>query len=37
MRSSVIKIDDKMFITTLVGGDQLTVARIRGAQRIHGN
>lgn len=34
---SVIKIDDKLFTITLVGGDQLTVARIHGAQRIHGN
>lgn len=34
---SVIKIDDKVFTTTLVGGDQLTVARICGAQRIRGN
>lgn len=34
---SVIKIDDKMFTTILVGGDQLTSARIHGAQRIRGN
>ena len=34
---SVIKVSDKAFSTTIVGGDQLTVARIRGAQRIRGN
>ena len=34
---SVVKMSDKVFTTTLVGGDQLTVARIRGAQRIRGN
>ena len=33
----VIKIDDKDLTTTLVGGNQLTVARIRGAQRIRSN
>lgn len=35
--ASVITIDDKKFSTLLVGGDQLTVARIRGAQMIRGN
>lgn len=36
-QSSVLKMEDDQFITTLVGGDQLTVARMRGAQRIRGN
>ena len=35
--ASVIKVDDKKFSTLLIGGDQLTVARIRGAQMIRGN
>ena len=30
-------IDQQYYAMTLVGGDQLTVARIRGAQRIRGN
>ena len=32
-----ITIKDKQYAMTLVGGDQLTVARMRGAQRIRGN
>lgn len=35
--ASDITLDDKKFTTLLVGGDQLTVARIRGAQMIRGN
>ena len=35
--ASVITVEDKKFTTLLVGGDQLTVARIRGAQMIRGN
>ena len=35
--ASEIKLDDKKFTTLLIGGDQLTVARIRGAQLIRGN
>ena len=31
---TVIKLKDKQYAMTLVGGDQLTVARIRGSQRI---
>ena len=34
---TVIKVNDKVFTTTIVGGDQLTVVRIRGSQRIRGN
>jgi L1 cell adhesion molecule like protein len=34
---SAIKVDDKKFTTLLVGGDQLTVTRIRGAQMIRGD
>ena len=33
----VVSFDDQDFATTLVGGDQLTVARIRGAQLIRSN
>ena len=33
----VIKLDDKVFTTTFVGGDQCTVSRICGSQRIRGN
>ena len=36
-RDTVIKLKDKQYTMTLVGGDQLTVARIRGSQRIRGN
>ena len=32
-----ITIDDQRFTTTLMGGDQLTVARARGAQLIRSN
>lgn len=32
-----LTLDDHEFSTTLVGGDQVTVARIRGAQRIRSN
>ena len=35
--ASVITVEDKKYSTLLVGGDQLTVARIRGAQMIRGN
>jgi L1 cell adhesion molecule like protein len=34
---ATISIKDKQYAMTLVGGDQLTVARMRGAQRIRGN
>ena len=34
---TIMKIRDQQHMMTLVGGDQVTVARIRGAQRIHGN
>lgn len=34
---SVMTLHDKNLALTLIGGDQLTVARIRGAQRIRGN
>ena len=34
---TVMKIRDQQHKMTLVGGDQLTVARMRGAQRIRGN
>ena len=34
---SSIKVNDKKFTTLLVGGDQLTVARIHGVQMIRGN
>lgn len=29
---TVMKLEDRQYVMTLVGGDQLTVARIRGAQ-----
>ena len=32
-----MKVSDQQYAMTLVGGDQLTVGRIRGAQRIRGN
>ena len=32
-----VKLKEKKFSTTIVGGDQLTVSRIRGSQRIRGN
>ena len=35
--ATTIRLDDKQYAVTLVGGDQLTVARICGAQKIHGN
>ena len=35
--ATTIRLEDKEYAVTLVGGDQLTVARIRGAQKIHGN
>ena len=34
---ATITIKDKQYAMTLIGGDQLTVARMRGAQRIRGN
>lgn len=34
---TVMKITDQQHKMTLVGGDQLTVARMRGAQKIRGN
>ena len=34
---TVMKIRDQQHKMTLVGGDQLTIARMRGAQRIRGN
>ena len=34
---ATITITDKQYAMTLIGGDQLTVARKRGAQRIRGN
>lgn len=34
---TIMKIRDQQHMMTLVGGDQVTVARIRGAQRIRGN
>ena len=36
-QNSVLKMEDDQFVTTLIGGDQLSVARMRGAQRIRGN
>ena len=33
----VVTLDDQDFATTLMGGDQLTVARARGAQLIRSN
>ena len=33
----MIKLKDKQYAMTLVGGDQLTVAQICGSQRIRGN
>lgn len=33
----VMKYTEQHYAVTLVGGDQLTVARARGAQRIRGN
>ena len=33
----VVTVQDEDFTTTLVGGDQLTVARVRGAQLIRSN
>lgn len=35
--NTVLKMVDNLLIATLVGGDLLTVARMRGAQRIRGN
>ena len=35
--TTIIRLKDKLYAVTLVGGDQLTVARIRGAQKIRGN
>ena len=32
-----VKFQDKEYIMTLIGGDQLTVSRIRGALKIRGN
>ena len=34
---ATITIKDKQYAMTLIGGDQLTVARMRGAQKIRGN
>ena len=31
-QNRVLKMEDDQFVTTLIGGDQLTVARMRGAQ-----
>ena len=37
-QSSVLKVDDdQQLVTTVVGGDYLTAARMRGTQRIRGN
>ena len=36
-QSSVLKVEDDQLVTTVVGGDYLTTARMRGAQRIRGN
>ena len=36
-QSSVLKVEDDQLVTTVVGGDYLTAARMRGAQRIRGN
>ena len=36
-QSSVLKVEDDQLVMTVVGGDYLTAARMRGAQRIHGN
>ena len=35
--ATTIQLEDKECAVTLVGGDQLTVARIRGAQKVRGN
>ena len=35
--ATTIRLEDKQYAVSLVGGDQLTVARIRGAQKIRGN
>jgi L1 cell adhesion molecule like protein len=32
-----VKLKEKKYSTTIVGGDQLTVSRIRGSQRVRGN
>ena len=32
-----VKFQDKEYVMTLIGGDQLTVSRIRGALKIRGN
>lgn len=37
VQRSVLKLEDDQHIMTLVGGDNLTAARMRGAQRIQGN
>ena len=36
-REEAVTLDDQEFATTLMGGDQLTVARARGAQLIRSN
>ena len=37
MQEATIKLKDKQYAMTLVGGDQLTAARMHGAQKIRGN
>ena len=36
-QSSVLKLEDDQLVMTLVGGDNLTAARMQGEQRIRGN